>query len=722
MKTQCLQLLTEKHYPTARCIDGILLFLPLQGTLDIHSISKVHSVTDDFILINDVETYQISQNGTCIMLYIASDWFEKVGVNFFDYKYIINLIQSTNEIMRKMLQLAHAQLTNTLTETQFEQWMTDIVQIIVDEAKINASIVNQHLNYTGYGKFGEILEYIFNHLPDKLTLSALSEKLYISKSNISGQFYNVLGIGVKHYVDSIRIASSMRYLIGGNHTLEEISEQCGFSNGASYSKKFKAYIGVSPNDYRNLDKSQKVVHLATAQERHYDEETLLSLINDKAMQCSSTSDIRIDEGNPKSYRPCCNVLQIYTVAEMKKLFLEDFTFYRTEASEHIIFYCLVDARALTYELTEEEQHQITSSLLENQLSIAFRINSKEDLHWHLECLWPLVKRTIEGNDKLTKEAAQGFAYIFNLATMDLKTIYRHLIHMQNYNFQVDFGIDITYLLNQPTEFKQLEAQLKRINFKYYFIDNARLNPPYLVEDSEQVLTKQLVHFTNIKDIIQRMDIDDQKYFLLNLENRLLSNDQIAELMDSPPILMEMLKETWNSFGGIGVDLFQQLSGREHLYLYDKNGFSSVLNILLHRFLELEDIKLRDYGHYIVAMQEEKVTIYIYDWRILEGEVLDRKALPARMTMDIQHSIINGNHLIYSENFDGKQGNINQIVPSSLRDKYEWSTPLVKKIEQFNQPQFEIFEHDFSQSTLEFKLHYNSVRIMHIFKNEQTDKF
>lgn len=120
--------------------------------------------------------------------------------------------------------------------------MTDIVQIIVDEAKINASIVNQHLNYTGYGKFGEILEYIFNHLPDKLTLSALSEKLYISKSNISGQFYNVLGIGVKHYVDSIRIASSMRYLIGGNHTLEEISEQCGFSNGASYSKSLKPIL------------------------------------------------------------------------------------------------------------------------------------------------------------------------------------------------------------------------------------------------------------------------------------------------------------------------------------------------------------------------------------------------------------------------------------------------------------------------------------------------
>ena len=44
----------------------------------------------------------------------------------------------------------------------------------------------------------EELDYIYNHMSERLTLKDISNQLYVSKSNLSSQFHILMGMGFKN--------------------------------------------------------------------------------------------------------------------------------------------------------------------------------------------------------------------------------------------------------------------------------------------------------------------------------------------------------------------------------------------------------------------------------------------------------------------------------------------------------------------------------------------
>ena len=67
-------------------------------------------------------------------------------------------------------------------------------------------------------------------------------------------------------------------------------------------------------------------------------------------------------------------------------------------------------------------------------------------------------------------------------------------------------------------FKTLESQIKRINFEILYIDNAQLKMPYLIEQNEHLLVKNILRYQNIRQILKQFDLEDQKIIFLNFEN------------------------------------------------------------------------------------------------------------------------------------------------------------------------------------------------------------
>ena len=63
-------------------------------------------------------------------------------------------------------------------------------------------------------------------------------------------------------------------------------------------------------------------------------------------------------------------------------------------------------------------------------------------------------------------------------------------------------------------------------------------------------------------------------------------------------------------------------------------------------------------------------------------------------------------------------NINHIIPPNLRNKYQWSTKFLIKVEDNFRPNIEIFEHDFTESSLKLSLKYNSAYLVKIYKNNK----
>ena len=136
------------------------------------------------------------------MLYIASDWFRDRHFDFFNYKYSTNLVKSINSIKRALLQLALNHL-NADSVSEDTTYITSVVDIIGKEGPLRNQ--SQIINITFYGELSEILEYINQNITKKLTLTGIASKLFTSKSNLSAQFNQLLNMGFKTYVDTLKL-------------------------------------------------------------------------------------------------------------------------------------------------------------------------------------------------------------------------------------------------------------------------------------------------------------------------------------------------------------------------------------------------------------------------------------------------------------------------------------------------------------------------------------
>ena len=99
----------------------------------------------------------------------------------------------------------------------------------------------------------------------------------------------------------------------------------------------------------------------------------------------------------------------------------------------------------------------------------------------------------------------------------MKSIYRIILKIDKTQ-QFSFGLEISKSLNDPVLFKTLESQIKRINFEFLYIDNAQLKMPYLIEQNEHLLVKNILRYQNIRQILKQFDLEDQKIIFLNFEN------------------------------------------------------------------------------------------------------------------------------------------------------------------------------------------------------------
>ena len=113
-------------------------------------------------------------------------------------------------------------------------------------------IAEDQYMYDYYGELKDELNYIYNHIEERLTLKDISNKLYVSKSNLSTQFHLLLGMGFKKYIDTLKISKSIEMLLTTTKTISQISETLGFSNVSTYSRQFKNYLSVTPNAYRAM--------------------------------------------------------------------------------------------------------------------------------------------------------------------------------------------------------------------------------------------------------------------------------------------------------------------------------------------------------------------------------------------------------------------------------------------------------------------------------------
>ena len=102
----------------------------------------------------------------------------------------------------------------------------------------------------------KVIDYVSANFTGDVSLNTLSKKFFISKAGLLNCFKNAMNCTIGEYVMKLRLNSAKQYLSSTKKSVEEIAALCGFSSGAYMGFIFKSKVGLSPLQYRKLQKSK----------------------------------------------------------------------------------------------------------------------------------------------------------------------------------------------------------------------------------------------------------------------------------------------------------------------------------------------------------------------------------------------------------------------------------------------------------------------------------
>ena len=106
---------------------------------------------------------------------------------------------------------------------------------------------NNHLSV----RMHNAIQYIEEHNDAKLLLEDVAQKAFLSPYHFHRLFSVAVGETVTNYITRKRIEKAASYLLHQKQkTITEVSETVGFSDLSSFSRAFKKFYGLSPNQFK----------------------------------------------------------------------------------------------------------------------------------------------------------------------------------------------------------------------------------------------------------------------------------------------------------------------------------------------------------------------------------------------------------------------------------------------------------------------------------------
>ncbi|WP_033164980.1 response regulator [Clostridium sp. KNHs205] len=95
--------------------------------------------------------------------------------------------------------------------------------------------------------------YVVNHVDEKIGLTIISNYLNISKNYFCSLFKQETGENFLNYVTKIKMQRAKYLLKEKNMRIYEVCNYLGYTDTTYFTKLFKKYIGMTPNDYKKTE-------------------------------------------------------------------------------------------------------------------------------------------------------------------------------------------------------------------------------------------------------------------------------------------------------------------------------------------------------------------------------------------------------------------------------------------------------------------------------------
>lgn len=80
----------------------------------------------------------------------------------------------------------------------------------------------------------------------KITICQIAGEVGVSESTLKRAFKNCFNIGVYEYQVSLRMEKAKEYLLEGKKSIKYVTRQVGYRRQSAFTRRFRAYVGVSP--------------------------------------------------------------------------------------------------------------------------------------------------------------------------------------------------------------------------------------------------------------------------------------------------------------------------------------------------------------------------------------------------------------------------------------------------------------------------------------------
>lgn len=135
---------------------------------------------------------------------------------------------------------------------------TEGAETIAAVNKINQSMLEDYIHRVHHAKSNqnispairEACDYITLHLNEKWSIHLLASRLGYSDYYFSEKFKKETGQSVRKYTMMKKVETAKEYLLHSNMSVQEISDELGFSTQSHFGRVFREETGESPGEYR----------------------------------------------------------------------------------------------------------------------------------------------------------------------------------------------------------------------------------------------------------------------------------------------------------------------------------------------------------------------------------------------------------------------------------------------------------------------------------------
>ncbi|HCY5999239.1 TPA: AraC family transcriptional regulator Rsp [Staphylococcus aureus] len=679
----------------SRNINNIMVLFSLTSKLNITINGETKDVSNYIILINHGDIYNINHGENIIELMIPVFYFYQQDDDFFNGYLDRHLLQSSNYIKSLIADLISTPTRSSLMGKNIGQ---SIIDTLLKEAFIR--IDHEYLPNTALSNpvFIDCVNYIHDNIDAHLSLKDIAMHCNISESYCSNLFVRYLSMNFKDYFTSIKLVNAINLLLSTKHSITTVSELAGFNSHTNFANQFKNYLHFSPKQFRSL-----VSKITEPPQIHFQQDNvsqfteLISTIDLTAQLATNTTDIHIDDFNPKDRSQRAKVFVRFS--NFNELFQFIFNEYYDINFEHLPKPVVFIDDIHDIEISQTNYNLLNrcfEKLFEKNIGLAIAIKSTQQF----ETMKQLILTFLQGNqDYKTSKKLVKFMLVFCSNSMTAEEI--HLCHLKikNKNKEIKYSVTVDGFLETYSTVEQVYDVMQRLKFHYYFIDIENSKTATHLITKNQHYHQTDTHFEQYKKFILDSGISSTQFVYNNLSvsGFKYTNDgkNPIQLSDIVYHLIALLRYG----GGISYQLLDDHSN--YISLYNKYGSPLPLMHLYKMFRPFvnEDIEITN--NYVLSRKDNNYHFLLFN------KINDRYMSDVKQDF-IFHNELPQDSLMIIKTLNHEHGSIQHLLPISDQLVYI-EKEILDELDKTNYPKTELAVQEETGRTFELKLNHDEVK-------------